>query len=112
MFTLCHLLSRTGVWSKVTVRIPAFEVDLNSNPSLITVRENMCVSSDCEKSSPPIHVRKLSPMWSVIIRGVDITANDEELKYPSLELAFVALMKIARKAGPMNSTPEKKGKPI
>ena len=82
-FTVCQLLSRNLTLSCVSNFCPWTATE-NSSLSGCTSREIELPAFVWEKSSPPTHVRKLSPVCPWRDTGVNNLTYDEPLKKPSL----------------------------
>jgi hypothetical protein len=81
-FTVCQLLSRNLTLSCVSWFCPWMATE-NSSLSGCTSREIELPPFVCENSSPPTHVRKLSPVCPWRDTGVYSRTYDEPLKKPS-----------------------------
>jgi hypothetical protein len=82
-FTVCQLLSRNLTLSSVSNFCPWTATE-NSNLSACTSRVIELPPFVWENSSPPTHVRKLSPVCPWRDTGVNSRTYDEPLKKPSL----------------------------
>lgn len=89
-FTVCQLLSRNLTLSCVSNFCP-WTVTENSSLSGCTSREIELPPFVWENSSPPTHVRKLSPVCPWRDTGVNSRTYDEPLKNPSLCWALMVL---------------------
>ena len=102
-FTVCQLLSRNLTLSCVSNFCPWTATE-NSSRSGCTSREIELPPFVWENSSPPTHVRKLSPVCPWRDTGVNSRTYDEPLKKPSLCWALTVLWVWRSKASEIRHT--------